>query len=193
MPEQMTRDELVEMVEDLQSTVEDLQAFHDWYMNHEKGRVDDLEQELAEERAARQSLEQTVSEQGTRLETIVGVGEDEQSNPEKRIADLRDALIRQAQANTNRQEASMHTGEVKKLFASLGHTGKNGKVYSQWRQDAMEDAAEAEGFRMDTKQKDGREVKAVVVNLDALPGHEASNDIITSGEGNTGQQHANSD
>lgn len=193
MTEQMSRDELVEKVDDLESTVEDLQAFHDWYMNHQKGRVDELEQELAEERAARKSLEKTVNEQGARLDAIVGVSEDEQSKPEKRVADLREALIRQAQANTNRNEASMHTGEIKKLFASLGHTGKNGKVYSQWRHDAMEDAAEAEGFRMDTKQKDGREVKAVVVNLDALPAHGPSNDIISSGEGNAAHQHANSD
>lgn len=193
MPEQLSRDELAEQVEELESTVEDLKAFQEWYMNHQKPRVDELQDELQTEREARQAAEQTVSDMQARLEAIVGVGEDEQSTPDKRIADLREALIRQAQSNTNRDEASMHHAEVGDLFATLGHTGKNDKVYNQWRHDAMEDAAEAEGFRLGTKQKDGQEVKAVIVDLDALPAHSTSNEIITSGDGEAAQTFAESD
>ena len=137
--------------------------------------VQSLKGELREVRKQSQRLEQ-------QLESIAGLAEDEQSSPAKRTADLRQAMIRRAEAKEDDLDnpsasVALYYKEVQDLLADLGH----GTVYKQQAFDAMEEAVNTDGFSWTHKHSAaGNRVKAVVLNLDALPAYAVGNDITTA-------------
>lgn len=141
-------------------------------------RIDELEDRV-------DRLEELVLETQESLDGIAGLAKDKQATPEKRAADLRTALIRRAQAR-DAKGAKMWWREAWNTLTDLGHDDLDNKnsakplVYN-----AMEDAAEEEGFAETTTKTecaDGvrREVKAIRVDLEELPGVAAGKDVTTA-------------
>jgi len=134
------------------------------------GRVDDNEEAIEELRHRLAELEDTVSQQQTRLDNISGLAEDERSMPSKRALDLQDAMIKAAQQSSAEKGVTWWKEDVKNALATLGHEGLHKPDYY----DAMADVAEYQGFAETTKTvtKDGRtwDAKAVRVTLSELPG-----------------------
>jgi len=187
MPEQDDRDD--ERLEDLEERMAVLEGFQENIVKQQMmSRLDDLEQAVAridELEQENQQLRAMVQDLKGQLETVSDLAEDQQTTPEKRAADVRSALIRRAKARADGENrAAMHYQDVMDALADLGH----GSLHKPQAFDAMEDAAEGEGFSMGTKAKNGNQVKAVRVDLDALPAHVASNEINT-GEMVSGSQN----
>jgi len=141
-------------------------------------RIDELEDRL-------DRLEEMVLETQENMEGITGLAKDENATPEKRAADIRTALIRRAQAR-DAKGAKMWWREAWNTLLDLGHEDLSDKnrakplIYN-----AMEKAADGDGFAETTTKTecaDGvrREVKAIRVDLEELPGAAAGKDFTTA-------------
>ena len=141
-------------------------------------RIDELEDRL-------NRLEEMVLETQESVDGIAGLAKDENATPEKRASDIRTALIRRAQAR-DAKGAKMWWREAWNTLLDLGHEDLEDKnrakplVYN-----AMEKAADGDGFAETTTKTecaDGvrREVKAIRVDLDELPGAAAGNEFTTA-------------
>lgn len=143
-------------------------------------------------------LEARVDALDTRMEAIAGVADDQRSSPEKRVSDLREALIRAAQARSDDAPGiQWWWKEVRDNLASLGH----GRLSKPTYYNTMERAAEADGFalttttrRIERGENDTRveEVKAIRVVMDDLPtsGRETvSNQFTTGNTQSTNGEH----
>lgn len=115
-------------------------------------------------------LEATVEHLDSEMESFIGVSENQRSTPEKRAADLRQAMIRAARNTSAEKGVKWWKDNVAEHLAAVGHKDLHKPDYY----DAMEDAAEADGFEETTKTvtKDGRtwDAKAIRVTLSELPG-----------------------
>lgn len=160
--------------------VEDYQA--QIVRNHMQDRLDSHEQaieRIGELENENEELRAQLHDLRGQLDTLAGLADDQRSTPEKRTADIRTALIRRAKARSDGEDrAAMHYQDIMNALADLGHEN----IHKPQAFRVMEDAAEAEGFTLGETDKDGNMVKAVKVDLDALPAHVASNEI-TTGEG----------
>ncbi|NHN49990.1 hypothetical protein G9464_20690 [Halostella sp. JP-L12] len=171
-----TRDE--EEIQTLRARVRKVEDYSKEYL---KSRVDTLEDENQMLRKELEHLRAELEETKQEIEAFTGPSGG-RSPPEKRAADLKHALIRAAEeasnASVNKAGAKKHYRDAWESLAEAGHTDLNKPdVY-----DAMEDAAEAEGFFLGQKSCDGRKIKAVGVKLDELPAHERGRDSTTDGE-----------
>jgi hypothetical protein len=145
--EDFARSFLKDRLERLRSDHEDLEA-----------RVAELEGELEDLQAWR--------------ENVTGVADDHESTPEKRVLDLREAMIRQAR-ESDADGVTWWWQQVEENLTSLGHAGFSKPTYYE----TMEAAAAADGFEATTKtvavQRGNRtetmDVEAVRVNLPELP------------------------
>ena len=139
-----------------------------------KADSDDAREERAELQAEIQDLRATVAQLQTKLEAVAGLADDEASNPEKRAADLRQALIRHARDRDG--TATMYWREVKDTLQTLGHSDlKRPQIYT-----AIEDAATTDGFeKTKTTSDHGNRVTAIRVDIDELTAESACNEINT--------------
>ena len=122
-------------------------------------RVDELEAENKQLRAE--------------LDSLGELGADKQSTPKKRMLDLRKMLMNKAKVDHESGGDGMVAWTYSQVVDQLESHG-HGKVYAPQAYDAMEDAAEAEGFGHG-KNQDGD--KVVRVNWTALPAHATVNEI----------------
>lgn len=131
-----------------------------------------------------EDLEDQVAELQSELESVAGVSDGEPSTKEKRAIDLAMALIRRARNRADEDRYAMWKDDVKDALLDLGH---GPDIHKPWIYDAMEAVATAPGFGWTTiTNPDGREVKAVKVNLAELPSESrsaVSNDITTGMDG----------
>jgi hypothetical protein len=164
----------------LRSRIEALRADHDDL----EDRVDELEAEIKQLRAWR--------------ENVTGVADDRDSTPQKRVVDLREAMIRTAR-QSDRDGVTWWWQQVRDTLTTLGHDGYSRPTYHQ----AMTDAADADGFALTEKtvainrgnRTAKEDVTAVRVNLEKLPASDVqavrkqvSND---GGPEALGESHAN--
>jgi hypothetical protein len=166
----------------LRNRIESLREDHDEL----EARVDELEAEIEQLRAWR--------------ENVTGVADDRDSDPQKRVIDLREAMIRTAR-QSDRDGVTWWWKQVRDNLTTLGHEGFSKTTYH----DTMTAAADADGFSLTEKtvaidrgnRTANEDVKAVRVNLAKLPANDAqavrnqvSND---GGVGDAGESHANHD
>jgi len=138
----------------LRSRLEALRDDHDDL----EARVDELETEVEQLRAWR--------------ENVTGVADDRDSTPQKRVVDLREAMIRAAR-QSNQDGVTWWWRQVRENLTTLGHDGFSKTTYH----DTMAAAAEADGFAITEKtvaidrgnRTAKEDVKAVRVNLEKLP------------------------
>lgn len=148
-------------------------------------RIRELELAVERLQAENDELHEKIGEQNERIDGLVetinismGVNEPSESTPETRARDLRLAMIKQAEYrnDTFSGQIKWWKDEVESHLIDYGHGGFSKPVYYQ----AMEDAADAQGFTMDTKQNpDGRTVDAIRLNPGELPPEMASNQLTT--------------
>lgn len=143
MPEQQTRDEHADRIKELEGKVSELYD----HLKNVSDRLNDVEDENTE-------LTQTVADQEARindlehqLETVADLGEKAQSTPESRARDVRLMLQNQAKAKYEADNDEPGTvqwtyDQVRDNLEAHGH----GKVHDWQAYDAMEDAAEVDGF-----------------------------------------------
>jgi len=139
------------------------------------GQLEDLAERIDTTEARVDDLEARVNELDTRMEAIAGVADDQRSTAEKRVADLREAMIRAAQARSDDTPGiQWWWQEVRDNLASLGH----GRLSKPTYYNTMERAAEADGFtlttanrRIERGENDTRveEVKVIRLDMTALP------------------------
>lgn len=129
---------------------------------------DDARQERAELFALVEDLQERVAELDQRLTDMAGLAEDQQSNPDKRVSDLRQSMIRRAKARSDTdgfEKVALYYQEVQDIFAELGH----GEISRPDCYKAMDDLAESDGFEIGKKSSaDGNRVKAIRLDLAEL-------------------------
>lgn len=142
---------------------------------------DDAHAERAELFDAVADLQQTVATMQERLDSLAGLAEDQETTPEKRIADLREAMIRRAEAREQNSadgypRIKMWWKEVQALFADYGH----GEISKPDCYKAMREAAKGAGFGESTKtNENGNDVKAIRLDLDELRAETGSSNPTT--------------
>lgn len=129
---------------------------------------DDAREQLAELGAMLQDMQNEFAQLQSRMRGLTGVEEKSESTPEQRVRDLRDAMIKRADArgeSGSYYRIQLWREEVEDILADRGHGSWSKPVY----QDAMKEVADEPGFEMDKKvNEDGREVDAVAVDTEEL-------------------------
>jgi hypothetical protein len=176
-----TEDELRARIDEVEEFTEFVDTKHERRVDDTvKPRLDDHDDQLdtareerADLQAAVKQLQQQVTMLDERLEGIAGLADDQETNPQKRVADLREAMIRRAEAREDREDnprVKMWWREVQDLFADYGH----GEVSKPDCYKAMREAADSvPGFEESSKtNQNGNDVKAIRLNLTVLRGSE---------------------
>lgn len=182
-------DQLEDRVADLEDQIDYLkQNTENWREQVFKRKLDDLRAErddAQEERAELQAelnvVKEELSSVKAELEAAVGVEDSDASNPQKRAKDVRQALIREARDRTDATGGVSHSmwwREIQQFFSRTGHghiTKPDCYKAMRWAAGEGEDVPErftpGDGFAITQKaNSDGRDVKAVKVVLDELPG-----------------------
>lgn len=125
-------------------------------------RLAQLEREIAEDRAQRETLQERVVTVESALDRLSGLADGEGSTPAARARDLALALKNRAQARSS-ETAHMDYNDVKDTLTDQGH----GTVYDQQAYRAMETAAENVPGVTEGTFNDKRVVR---FNLDAFDG-----------------------
>jgi cell division septum initiation protein DivIVA len=165
-------DNLLEGQTDLEDEIQSLRDEIETYREHNiKPRFASINDELETATSQRRDLEEqmaSLQSQVNRLEgkveSLMGVSEPSATNPEKRCQDVRNALMRRAEARSDdgAGRAAVSYQDVQDMLADAGH----GEVKRPECYKAMKDAAGADGFTMTKKtSRHGNQVKAVSVNL----------------------------
>jgi DNA repair exonuclease SbcCD ATPase subunit len=127
-------------------------------------RAEAAEAERDELQAAVDAMKETISELRSELESIAGLADDQESNPDKRASDIRHVLIRRAKA-TDEGVARMYWKEIQDSLADLGH----GDVARPQCYDVIDALKDQPGFSETKKNShSGNRVKAIRLDLDAL-------------------------
>lgn len=157
-----------------------------------KPQLSQLEEKLDDALERIDQLEATVDDQETRIkqldhqvETLIGVDDPDRSTHEKRVKDVRAAMIRRAEAKADRKgdidagKIAMYYSEIQDLLADHGH----GDIYDTQVRRVMDEIVDVDGFTFGKKTSpdSGRQVKALRVNLAALPTYAGTNNVVSSG------------
>lgn len=188
-PVQITDDDIES--EDLLDTLDEYEARLDnveGYQEFIKSFVKPKLEELEELRERQDEYDQRLTAMENTLETLAGIGESQESTPQKRAMDLRQLMIRRAEGRPDGRVA-LYYREVMDALRDVGHEG----LHKPQAYTAMEDAVDAPGFKNVEITRNGSRVDGIAVNLDALPAHARSNEINTSTSSGTGPESAESD
>lgn len=185
----MPDDDLAERVAALEEDVEAIITDRETYRSEVLGpRLDELaaarddaHDHRAELAATLEAVRERVRELEAELASLTGLADDETSTPKKRALDLRQGLIQEARATADATVAAMHWEDVKRFFARNGH-GDISKpdCYKAMRWAAGEDETIQDSPAFWTEEeklrKNGRDVRAICVDTDALPNSTAHKD-----------------
>lgn len=186
-------DDVVARLEALEADVEDVATDAGRARDRANWIHDEVVEPLQEENEALRrrvdDLEEMVIQHEKRFDGLVGLdSETSTAGPEKRANDLREAMIRRAKTrNTDKGKLGLWKDEVKALFVDLGYVeeGDRGTRCTVSKPDlykAMEDVAEMPGFAETSKTNEqGTEVKAVKVDVPAVPGESVGRNPTTGG------------
>lgn len=157
-----------DLAAEIEAVRNEFEAYRSTVIKPRFNQVNDQLDAAADERAeileVVENLQSQVNRLESKMEALMGVEDPAASNPQKRCQDLRNALMRRAEARSDDGEgkAAMYYKEVQDLFADTGH----GEVKKPECFKAMEDASDAAGFFETSKtSQHGNEVKAVAVNM----------------------------
>jgi polyhydroxyalkanoate synthesis regulator phasin len=170
---------------EIQSVRETQQAIRESSIKPRIERLQERANQAAQERDALaervDGLEELVAQLRAELGALAGLADDQDTNPDKRAADLAHVLIRRANARDG--TAAMWWKEVRDTFEDLGH----GQVSKPDCYKAMDDVADRDGFAETKKHSpdSGQRVQAVKVELDALNTAGTSRNPTTSELGPT--------
>lgn len=162
-----------------------------------KERQDDLEAENEKLRETMEQQEARIEQLDHQVETLIGVDDSKHSTKKKRVRDVRAAMIRRAEAkaqkysDVSKGKIALYYKEVQNLLADHGH----GDVYDTQVRRIMDEIENVDGFTFGkkTSPESGREVKALKLNLEALPTYAGTNNVVSSsteGEGGQGRNNA---
>jgi len=174
-----------ESADDHSGPVANMQSAMQAFKGYVRNQLDEMRVEVNQNSEEIEALRAQVDQLDAKYESLAGLADGENSTKAKRAADLRQALIRAAEsADDGTKGRKWWWREVRDNLATLGHGGFSKPTYH----DAMEHAAKAEGFDMDTKivqTQPGREqeVKAIRVTLDDLPTRGGRNQSTTTNGG----------
>lgn len=206
-------DQLEDRVSDLEDQIDFLkQNTENWReqvfnrkLDELRAERDDAQDERVGLRTELSAVKEELASVKAELEAAVGVEESDASNPQKRAKDVRQALIREARDRTDATGGVSHSmwwREIQQFFSRTGHghiTKPDCYKAMRWAAGEGENVPErftpGDGFEMAQKANaDGRDVKAVKVVLDDLPGEivgetDASRNPTTSETGGSPQNN----
>lgn len=176
----MTDDDRVDALE------EDMRAYRDQFIKPQLSQLQDRLDDLEEEN---EQLQETVERQGQRIEeldhqveNLIGVDDQDLSTHDKRVRDVRAAMIRRAEAKADKRsdtiegKVALYYKEIQNLLADHGH----GQVHREQAHRIMDDIEHVDGFSEGTKRSaHGNDVKAVRLDLAALPAYARRNNVTT--------------
>lgn len=168
-------------------TVEqDKRAYREQFI---KPQLNELEERLNDLEAANEQLQETVDQQGQRIEqldhqveNLIGVDDPDLSTHDKRVRDVRAAMIRRAEAKSDTRsediegKIALTYAEIQDLLADHGH----GQIYREQAHRIMDDIEAVDGFSDGEKRSaHGNDVRAIRLNLAALPAYTRRNNVTT--------------
>lgn len=153
-------------------------------------RQDALEAENEELRETVDHLQARVGQLDTQLENLIGVDDAELSTHDKRVRDVRAAMIRRAEAKAERYsdmgegKIALYCREIQNLLADHGH----GEIYDTQARRIMDDIENVDGFSFGEKTSptSGRQVKALRLDIELLPTYAGTNNVVSSAEEGVG-------
>lgn len=187
-----------EQIDDLHDRIDaveqDKRAYRDQFI---KPQLNKLEERLDNLETTNEQLQETVDQQGQRIEeldhqveNLIGVDDPDLSTHDKRVRDVRAAMIRRAEAKADKRSAeiegktALSYGEIQDLLADHGH----GQVHDPQAYRIMDDIENVDGFSKGTKRSaHGREVKAIRLDLAALPAYARTNNVRSASESGGGE------
>jgi len=180
-------DELEEMLDDRTRALRnDQQSYRQQVV---KPKLEDAEDKIASLESQVQSLAEAVESQQAEMaamkdtiDNLHGVEEPSQTSPDKRVQDLKQAMIRRAEAGNaaGGKKVQLWWREVQALFADLGH----GEISKPDCYKAMNDAIDSarpfeEGQKLNSN---GNNVKAIRLDFEELRPEEVGSNPTTTTE-----------
>lgn len=148
-------------------------------------RMDELEAENNELRETVEQQQAEIEQLDVQVENLIGVDDEDLSTHDKRVRDVRAAMIRRAEAKAEKRSGSiegkvaLYYAEIKDLLADHGH----GDIHREQAHRIMDDIEHVDGFSKGTKtSKHGNDVKAIRLNLEALPAYARRHNVTTPGD-----------
>lgn len=177
-------EDLLDTLEEHAARLDNVEGYQEFIKNFVKPKLSELE-ELRDEQ---ERYDQRLSALEEKFDTLAGLGEGDKSTPQKRALDLRQVMIRRAEGRADGRVA-LYYQEVLDALRDVGHES----LHKPQAYTAMEDAADATGFKEVKITRNGKRVDGVALNLDALPAHARSNEINTTKDSGAVPESADSD
>lgn len=185
-----THQPIDDLHERIDTVEQDKRAYREQFI---KPQLNELEERLDDLEAANEQLQETVDHQGQRIEqldhqveNLIGVDDPDLSTHDKRVRDVRAAMIRRAEAKADTRsddiegKTALSYSEIQDLLADHGH----GQIYKPQAYRIMDEIDRVDGFSKGTKRSaHGNDVKAIRLDLDALPAYARGNNVTTSETG----------
>lgn len=157
-----------------------------------ESEVEDALQRIEDLEAENEQLQTRVEQLDHQVENLIGVDDPDLSTHEKRVRDVRAAMIRRAEAKAEKHsdvskgKISLYYKEVQNLLADHGH----GDIYDTQVRRVMDEIENVDGFTYGkkTSPESNRKVTALRLNLEALPTYAGTNDVFSSSVGEGGEQ-----
>jgi hypothetical protein len=165
---------------------QDMRAYREQFIKPQLSKLqdslDDALDRLDEVEAANEQLQARVEQLDIQVENLIGVDDEDLSTHDKRTRDVRAAMIRRAEAKADKRsdniegKVALYYKEIQDLLADHGH----GQIHREQAHRIMDDIVNVDGFTEGTKSSDhGNDVKAILLNLAALPAYARRNNVTT--------------
>ena len=144
-------------------------------------RLDDLE-------AEKQEFRDRIEQLDHQIENLIGVDDADRSTHDKRVRDVRAAMIRRAEAKADTRsdtiegKIAFYYKDVQNVLADHGH----GQIHREQAHRIMDDIEDVDGFTEGTKRSThGNDVRAIRLDLAELPAYARRHNVTTpeTGEG----------
>lgn len=173
---------------------QDVQAYREQFIKPQLTKLDDrLDDALArldDVEAENQQLRERVEQLDHQVENLIGVDDPDRSTHDKRVRDVRAAMIRRAEAKAETRsdgiegKIALYYKEIQDLLADHGH----GQIHREQAHRIMADIANVDGFSEGTKRSaHGNDVKAIRLNLASLPAYARRHNVTTRETGEGGE------
>jgi chromosome segregation ATPase len=186
-----------EQIDDLHDRIDAVRddglAYREHVVDPLKSKLDEALDRLDDLEAENQEFRERIEQLDHQIENLIGVDDPERSSHEKRVRDVRAAMIRRAEARDSSRSdqiegtIALYYKEIQNLLADHGH----GKIHDTQVRRIMDDIENVDGFSFGQKQSDhGREVKALRLNLAELPAYAGTNNVVSASSGEGGETTA---
>lgn len=176
---------------------QDMRAYREQFIKPQltklEDRLDEALDRLDDVEAENQRQGQRIEQLDHQVENLIGVDDPDLSTHDKRVRDVRAAMIRRAEAKAETRseqiegKVALYYKEIQDMLADHGH----GQIHDTQIRRIMDDIEHVDGFSFGQKQSaHGRDVKAIRLNLAELPAYAGTNNVVSASSGTGGETPA---